>query len=255
MMLPSWRFGDDEADFATVFHRAAVCGRRRGGEEEEGAAVASSAVALRGGVVFSSSFFLLLLHLLRRDRFQNLLQRLPLHTRSMNIDEDRLSTNKTVGAWTPKILAFISDRHSANNRLLVNFWSKTGMSVLFLNLCFTTHGFPRNVVENTRASAPCERRGSLFCCSSRRRFSSLPSLLSLSLLLLSSTTPAKRAAWLGRLQQHLLFVVVVFVFLVVVSRALSLLVVVFLSSFFIVDVQKIAHISAHPRVIMSAVEP
>jgi hypothetical protein len=33
------------------------------------------------------------------------------------------------------------------------------------------------VVENTRASAPCEMRGCLFCCCSRRRFSSLPSLL------------------------------------------------------------------------------
>lgn len=151
-------FGDDEADFATVFHRAAVRGRRkrRRRRRRRGGRV------LGGGVARRRSFLLLFFCSPSSSSsaaidFKTSFKDFP-STRSMNIDDDRLSTNKTVGAWTPKILAFISDRHSANNRLLVNFWSKTGCLYFFLNRCFTTHGFPRNVVENTRASAPCERR-------------------------------------------------------------------------------------------------
>lgn len=158
VMLPSWSLETMRPISRPYFTARRCAEEERGGEEEEGAAVASSAVALRGGVVFSSSFFCSPSSSSSAAiDFKTSFKDFP-STRSMNIDDDRLSTNKIVGAWTPKILAFISDRHSANNRLLVNFWSKTGCLYFFLNRCFTTHGFPRNVVENTRASAPCERR-------------------------------------------------------------------------------------------------
>lgn len=73
-------FGDDEADFATVFHRAAVRGRRkrRRRRRRRGGRVLGGGVARRRSFLllfFLFSFFIFF----RRDRFQNLLQRLPLH--------------------------------------------------------------------------------------------------------------------------------------------------------------------------------